>query len=157
MKKLWSYALMAALSVTVLTGCKTNTSDSSDTSAATVETTTETADDEAASKEETSSENASQETSAAVTDTENDEENDNENEDDIEIEAVDQNGALIRVGSLKGPTSMGLVFLMEMSENGKTANDYEFTMVTAADELLPKVISGELDMALLPANVASVL
>lgn len=46
---------------------------------------------------------------------------------------------------------------MEMSENGKTANDYEFTMVTAADELLPKVISGELDMALLPANVASVL
>lgn len=157
MKKLWSYALMAALSVTVLTGCKTSTSDSSDTSAATVETTTKTADDEAASKEETSSENTSQETSAAVTDTENGEENNDENEDNIEIEAVDQNGALIRVGSLKGPTSMGLVFLMEMSENGKTANNYEFTMVTAADELLPKVISGELDMALLPANVASVL
>lgn len=164
MKKLWSYALMAALSVTVLTGCKTSTSDSSDTSAATVETASEVANDEAASKEDTSSENTSpetdasrEETSAAVSDTENGEENDNENKDDIEIEAVDQNGARIRIGSLKGPTSMGLVFLMEMSENGKTANDYEFTMVTAADELLPKVISGELDMALLPANVASVL
>lgn len=155
---------MAALSVTVLTGCKTSTSDSSDTSAATVETASEVANDEAASKEDTSSENTSpetdasrEETSAAVSDTENGEENDNENKDDIEIEAVDQNGARIRIGSLKGPTSMGLVFLMEMSENGKTANDYEFTMVTAADELLPKVISGELDMALLPANVASVL
>ena len=139
MKKLWSYALMAALSVTVLTGCKTSTSASSDTSAATVEAASETANDEAASKEDTSSENTSpetdasrEETSAAVSDTENSEENDNENEDDIEIEAVDQNGAQIRIGSLKGPTSMGLVFLMEMSENGKTANDYEFTMVTAA-------------------------
>lgn len=155
---------MAALSVTVLTGCKTSTSASSDTSAATVEAASEAANDEAASKEDTSSKNTSpetdasrEETSAAVSDTENSEENDNENEDDIEIEAVDQNGAQIRIGSLKGPTSMGLVFLMEMSENGKTANDYEFTMVTAADELLPKVISGELDMALLPANVASVL
>lgn len=155
---------MAALSVTVLTGCKTSTSASSDTSAATVEAASEAANDEAASKEDTSSENTSpetdasrEETSAAVSDTENGEENDNENKDDIEIEAVDQNGAQIRIGSLKGPTSMGLVFLMEMSENGKTANDYEFTMVTAADELLPKVISGELDMALLPANVASVL
>ena len=155
---------MAALSVTVLIGCKTSTSASSDTSAATVEAASEAANDEAASKEDTSSENTSpetdasrEETSAAVSDTENSEENDNENEDDIEIEAVDQNGAQIRIGSLKGPTSMGLVFLMEMSENGKTANDYEFTMVTAADELLPKVISGELDMALLPANVASVL
>ena len=155
---------MAALSVTVLTGCKTSTSASSDTSAATVEAASEAANDEAASKEDTSSENTSpetdasrEETSAAVSDTENSEENVNENEDDIEIEAVDQNGAQIRIGSLKGPTSMGLVFLTEMSENGKTANDYEFTMVTAADELLPKVISGELDMALLPANVASVL
>ncbi|MCI9593585.1 MAG: ABC transporter substrate-binding protein [Lachnospiraceae bacterium] len=164
MKKLWSYALMAALSVTVLTGCKTSTSASSDTSAATVEAASEAANDEAASKEDTSSENTSpetdasrEETSAAVSDTENSEENDKENKDDIEIEAVDQNGAQIRIGSLKGPTSMGLVFLTEMSENGKTANDYEFTMVTAADELLPKVISGELDMALLPANVASVL
>ena len=155
---------MAALSVTVLIGCKTSTSASSDTSAATVEAASEAANDEAASKEDTSSENTSpetdasrEETSAAVSDTENSEENDKENKDDIEIEAVDQNGAQIRIGSLKGPTSMGLVFLMEMSENGKTANDYEFTMVTAADELLPKVISGELDMALLPANVASVL
>ena len=63
----------------------------------------------------------------------------------------------VRVGSLKGPTSMGLVWLMEQSEKGEAGNQYEFTMVTAADELLAKVASGELDIALIPANVASVL
>ena len=63
----------------------------------------------------------------------------------------------LRVGSLKGPTSMGLVFLMEMAEGGKTEQTYDFTMVTSADELLPKVIGGDLDIALVPANVASVL
>lgn len=64
---------------------------------------------------------------------------------------------LIRVGSLKGPTSMGLVHLMDRAEKAETANPYEFTMVTAADELLAKVVSKEVDIALIPANVASVL
>ncbi|MCI8268902.1 MAG: ABC transporter substrate-binding protein [Lachnospiraceae bacterium] len=63
----------------------------------------------------------------------------------------------VRIGSLKGPTSMGLVWLMEQSKKGAAGNQYEFTMVTAADELLAKVASGELDIALIPANVASVL
>lgn len=65
--------------------------------------------------------------------------------------------SLIRVASLKGPTSIGLVKLMDDSANGKTANTYQFTMATTADEILPKMISGELDIALVPANVAAVL
>lgn len=63
----------------------------------------------------------------------------------------------IRVGAMKGPTSMGLLFLMDKAENGETADTYEFQMVTAADELLPLMIKGELDIALVPANVAAVL
>lgn len=63
----------------------------------------------------------------------------------------------VRVGSLKGPTSMGLLYMMEDAEAGETENDYEFQMTTAADELLPLMIKGELDIALVPANVASVL
>ncbi len=63
----------------------------------------------------------------------------------------------VHVGSLKGPTSMGLVSLMKQAENGETTNSYQFTMAAAADELLPKMISGELDIVLVPANVASVL
>lgn len=63
---------------------------------------------------------------------------------------------VVRVGSLKGPTSMGLVSMMEENEKDDD-KDYEFTMVTAADELLPQIISGQIDIALIPANVASVL
>ncbi len=63
----------------------------------------------------------------------------------------------IRIGSLKGPTSMGLVYLMDQAEKGEAANHYEFKMAAAADELLPSMISGDLDIVLVPANVASVL
>ena len=63
----------------------------------------------------------------------------------------------VRVGSMKGPTSMGLLYMMADAEAGETENDYEFQMVTAADELLPLMIKGEMDIALVPANVASVL
>ena len=56
----------------------------------------------------------------------------------------------IRVGAMKGPTSMGMLFMQE-NEN------YDFVMATAADELLPMMIKGELDIALIPANVASIL
>lgn len=63
----------------------------------------------------------------------------------------------IRIGSLKGPTSMGLASLIDNASKGKTANAYEFTMAGKADELVGKIANGDLDIALLPANVASVL
>ncbi len=63
----------------------------------------------------------------------------------------------VRVGGLKGPTSMGLVFLQEQAQGGQSAQEYTFTMAVAADELLPLMIRGELDIALIPANVAGVL
>lgn len=63
----------------------------------------------------------------------------------------------IRVGGMKGPTSMGLMFLQEKDAKGEALEDYEFQMVTAADELLPLMIKGELDIALVPANVAAIL
>lgn len=65
--------------------------------------------------------------------------------------------AAIRIGSLKGPTSMGLVSLMDKASKGETSNVYEFTMAGKADELVGKIADGDLDIALLPANVASVL
>lgn len=63
----------------------------------------------------------------------------------------------VRVGSLKGPTTMGLVKLMQDDKNGTSLNDYEFTMAGAADEISGKLGKGDLDMALIPANLASVL
>lgn len=63
----------------------------------------------------------------------------------------------VSVGSLKGPTSMGLVSLMEKSASGESTLNYEFTMETAADAILSKMVKGELDIALIPANTASIL
>ncbi len=63
----------------------------------------------------------------------------------------------IRIGSLKGPTSMGLVSLMDQTKNGEAGQNYEFTMVAAADEINAAFLKGDLDIVLIPANVASVL
>lgn len=63
----------------------------------------------------------------------------------------------IRVGALKGPTSMGLLFLMNDESIREGGNEYEFQMATGADELLPLMVKGELDIVLAPANVASIL
>lgn len=64
----------------------------------------------------------------------------------------------IRVGSLKGPTSIGLVSLMNEAKEGNTKLKYaDFTVAAAADELTAEFIQGNLDIVLVPANVASVL
>ena len=56
----------------------------------------------------------------------------------------------VRIGAMTGPTGMGLVQLME-NEN------YAFTVTGAADELLPKLLQGELDAAALPVNAGATL
>lgn len=66
-------------------------------------------------------------------------------------------GATIRLGGLKGPTSMGMVKMLSDSEAGETVNTYEFTMAGSADELTPKLLQGELDILAVPANLGSIL
>lgn len=63
----------------------------------------------------------------------------------------------IRLGGLKGPTSMGMAKLLDDAENGRTANTYTFTMAPSAGELTPQLIKGELDILAVPVNVASIL
>ena len=66
--------------------------------------------------------------------------------------------ASYKIAALKGPTAMGLVKLMSDAENGEVeGNEYTFTLAGAADEVTPALIKGELDMACVPANLASVL
>ena len=72
-------------------------------------------------------------------------------------QTVDREAATVRVGSLKGPTSLGLLYLMEKSSRGETVDNYTFQMAVGADELLPLMVKGDLDIALVPANVAAVL
>lgn len=68
-----------------------------------------------------------------------------------------EESARIRVGGLKGPTTIGLLSMMDKANAGETKNEYEFTMVTKADELTAMMVKGDLDIALVPANVASIL
>ena len=63
----------------------------------------------------------------------------------------------VRVASLKGPTSIGLVSFMDKADAGETENDFEFTVSGTADEVVPGIVKGDYDIACVPANVASVL
>ena len=60
-----------------------------------------------------------------------------------------------KIAALKGPTAMGLVKAMDRADSGELP--YTFTLAGAADEVTPLLIKGELDMACVPANLASVL
>ncbi|MBQ7600781.1 MAG: ABC transporter substrate-binding protein [Lachnospiraceae bacterium] len=63
----------------------------------------------------------------------------------------------VNVGSLKGPTTMGLVNLMKAAEKGESNMKYVFTMETQADAIATLLVSGKIDIALIPANLAAVL
>lgn len=63
----------------------------------------------------------------------------------------------INIAGLKGPTTMGLVKVYDDNEKGAAANNYTFTIAGSADEITPKLTKGELDIAAIPANLASVL
>ena len=63
----------------------------------------------------------------------------------------------INVASLKGPTTMGMVKLMKDSETDETLNNYNFSMHGTPDEIVPNLIKGDIDIALVPANLASVI
>ncbi|MDO4442474.1 MAG: ABC transporter substrate-binding protein [Slackia sp.] len=64
----------------------------------------------------------------------------------------------VNAAALKGPTAMGLVKFMSDAESGAIAdNDYSFEIAASPDELTPRIAKGELDIAAVPANLASVL
>lgn len=61
-----------------------------------------------------------------------------------------EDGFVTKVASLSGPTSMGLSLLMtEGNEH------YDFQVYTAANEIVPLLAKGEVDVALIPANLAA--
>lgn len=57
----------------------------------------------------------------------------------------------VSVIGLKGPTSMGMVKMMDGNEN------YDFSITGAIDEVTPAILQGNVDIAAVPANLSSVL
>ncbi len=52
---------------------------------------------------------------------------------------------------------MGMVKLMNDAEEDAVKHDYQFGIYGTADEVVPMLVNGELDVALIPCNLASVL
>lgn len=63
----------------------------------------------------------------------------------------------IKLGGMKGPTSMGFVKIIDDASKGSLDYNVEFDMETSPDVMAPKLLSGEVDIAGLPANMGSVL
>lgn len=63
----------------------------------------------------------------------------------------------ISVAALKGPTAIGMIELMEKAGNGETENTYNFRLAGAADEITAEIIKGNIQIAAVPCNLASVL
>lgn len=146
-KQLSVLTAIAAAAAFAVTGCgasgKTETAaaQTSEAKPSLAGETSKEADEAGSSSSEQAADNAGSENASQASDTVSDK----------------TEGTAVRVGSLKGPTSMGLAYLMEEAKNGETTNTYEFTMAGKADELVGNIANGSLDIALVPANVASVL
>ncbi len=76
---------------------------------------------------------------------------------DVSSDVTPAEKTTVRLAGMKGPTTMGLVKLLDENDKGETANNYEFSLKGAADEITPLLTKGELDIAAVPANLASVL
>lgn len=137
MRKTFALFMACAMTAASLAGCSAAASKEASTEAVTaVETTAGTT----AATPDTNTETIAEQTPAA----------------EVSLEAPGTDVTL-RVGSLKGPTSMGLVSLMDDASKDLSEGSYEFTMVTDASELVAKMVAGDLDIALVPANMSSIL
>ena len=67
-------------------------------------------------------------------------------------EPVAEDTYVANVASMKGPTSIGMVQLMTSG-----TEDFHFEMFTEGSEIVPLVVKGEIDIALVPANLAATL
>ena len=63
----------------------------------------------------------------------------------------------INIAAQKGPTGLGMVKLMQDSEDGITANTYNVTIASSPDAAVSMISSGEADVAALPTNTSAIL
>lgn len=58
----------------------------------------------------------------------------------------------IKIAALNGPTGMGMAQLMDQKKE-----QYEVTLYQSADDIVGKIVTGEIDIACVPSNLAAVL
>ncbi|WP_026669949.1 ABC transporter substrate-binding protein [Butyrivibrio sp. AE3006] len=158
-KRILSMLCVTALTVATLAGCGSAGDTASEPDATEQVAEVEATDEPAQEAEESEASDAATEVSEEEVAEATEEASEEEATEVAEEEIADDGRSfeLLRIGSLKGPTTMGIVNMMKDSEEGKTAGNYEFEMATQPDELASKLVAGDLDIALIPANLASVL
>lgn len=150
--KYWNRMLAAVLAVSMLAGCGASTTPQATTAAVTEAN----ADDQktSAAAEETTAAETAQATEAAAETTAAAEKTEETSAAEV-LTIGEASDEVLRVGSLKGPTTMGLVNLMSEVESGAKSG-YSFEMQSQPDVIMSELVAGKLDIALLPANVAAV-
>ena len=153
MKKAISLITALLLAASLLAGCGETGGE------AAAETAAETAAEQASSMEAAAeSPEAAAESAAAETETAPESTEAAAGSESEETESPAGEETPVRVMALKGPTAMGMVQLMDSAESGAVnGNAYTFTIAASADEVTPKLVQGEADIAAVPANLASVL
>ncbi len=63
----------------------------------------------------------------------------------------------MKVAGIKGPTGIGMVGLMQASDDKTTKNTYTFTVMSGPEEAQAKLSTGEVDIAAVPTNLAAAL
>lgn len=94
---------------------------------------------------------------AVVDEKDDNNEDNNDDASDTANDEVSVEPVTVNIASLKGPTTMGIVKLMNDSDAGNTVHNYQTTIYGAADEIVPLIVQGKVDIANVPANLAAVL
>ncbi len=128
MKKITALLLASLMMLAVLCGCAKNDSDGS--------------------KESDSSRAETTDKIPEVSDSTSDNSTDEAPDTDVPDETE------IRIGTLKGPTGMGMAKLI--SDSAENAQ-YKVELYSAPDDITADIISGDLDIAAVPVNLAAVL
>ncbi len=71
--------------------------------------------------------------------------------------AVQNTSTPVNIVALNGPTGMGMAYLKNQSDEGKTKYKYSVSFASAPDEITGQLIAGNIDIAAVPINLASVL
>ena len=72
-------------------------------------------------------------------------------------ESETESNETIDIAGLKGPTGIGMVQIMDNIQNGSAPSNWNISISADPSEVAGKVISGELEIAAVPTNLASVI
>ena len=75
----------------------------------------------------------------------------------MQDEPVTEQSYDVNVGFMVGPTGVGAAYMLRQNDEGRTKNHYTLTLEADPSNIVSAVISGSLDIAAVPTNVACTL